>query len=86
MEVVDDNFSYFSSKPYVVNPNLNRLIKTAQMKGYNICFYEELTKLILNYHQIHPLIYSSGTAILHLAFPHLSTVCIRANLNIKLNN
>ena len=28
MGVFDDNFSYFSSKPYVVTPHLNRLIET----------------------------------------------------------
>ena len=49
-----DNFFYFSSKPYVVTPHLNRLVKTVQMRGHNICFYEELTKLIPNYHQNTP--------------------------------
>ena len=34
----DDNFSYFSSKPYVVTPHLNRLVETAHMRGRNICF------------------------------------------------
>ena len=29
--VFDDKFSYFSSKPYVVTPHLNRLIETVQM-------------------------------------------------------
>ena len=42
--VFDDIFSYFSSKPYVVTPHLNRLIETVQMRGHNICFYAELTK------------------------------------------
>ena len=32
-------FSYFSSKPYDVTPHLNRLNKTVQIKGHNICFY-----------------------------------------------
>ena len=45
-------FSYFSSKPYVVTPHLNRLVETVQMRGHNICFYAELTKVIPNYHQI----------------------------------
>ena len=49
-------FSYFSPKPYVVTPHLNRLDKTVQMRGHNICFYAELTKIIPNYHQILPLI------------------------------
>ena len=38
------NFSYFSSKPYVVTPNQNRLLKTVQMRGHNICFYAEFYK------------------------------------------
>ena len=39
-------------KPYLVTPHLNRLVKTAQMWGHNIRFYAEVTKIILNYHQI----------------------------------
>ena len=35
MRVFDDNFSYFSSKPYVVTPHLNRLDETVQMIGHN---------------------------------------------------
>ena len=54
--VFDDNFSYFSPKLYVVTPHLNRLIETVQMRGHNICFDAELTKIIFNYHQILPLI------------------------------
>ena len=50
MGVVDDNFSYFLLKPYVVTPHLNRLIETVQMRGHNICFYAELIKIIPNYH------------------------------------
>ena len=44
---------------YVVTPHLNRLTETVQMRGYNICFYVELTKIIPNYHQILSLIQSS---------------------------
>ena len=54
--VFDDNSSCFSSKPYVVTHHLNRLIETVQMRGHNICFHVELTKIIHNYHQILPLI------------------------------
>ena len=39
-------------------PHLNRLIETVQMRGHNICFDAELTKITPNYHQI-LLIYSS---------------------------
>ena len=48
----DDNFSYFSSKLYVVTPHLNCLV---QMRGHNLGFYAELTEIIPNYHQILPL-------------------------------
>ena len=47
-----NNISYFSFKLYVVNPHLNWLVETVQMRGHNICFYTELTKIIPNYHQI----------------------------------
>ena len=43
-----DNFSYFSSKPYVVTPYLNRLNETVQMRGHNIWFRWEIRKIILN--------------------------------------
>ena len=32
------NFSYFSSKPHVVTPHLNRLVEMVQMRGHHICF------------------------------------------------
>ena len=54
--VFDDNFSYFSWKPYILTPHLNRLDKTVQMRGQNICFYAELAKIIPYYHQIPSLI------------------------------
>ena len=50
--VFDDKFFYFSSKPYVVTPHLNRLVKLVPMRGHNICFYTELTKIIPYYYQI----------------------------------
>ena len=55
--VLDDNFSYFSSKLYVVTPSLNCLLKTIQMRGQNVRFYAELTKIIPSHHQILPLVY-----------------------------
>ena len=51
-------FFYFSSKPYVETPHLNRLIETVQIKGQKIWSYVELTKIIPKYHQILPLIYT----------------------------
>ena len=59
MIVFDDNFSYFSSKPYVVTPHLNRLLEMVQMSRHNIRFYAELKKNFPKYHQILPLIQSS---------------------------
>ena len=49
-------FSYFSLKPYVVTPHLNRLSETVQLKGHNTC-NAEFTKIIPNSQQILPLIY-----------------------------
>ena len=43
--IIEDNFSYFSLKLYVVSPHLNSLDETVQMRGHNICFNGELTKL-----------------------------------------
>ena len=42
-----------------MTPHLNRLGETVQIRGHNICFYAELTKIIPNYHQILSLIQSS---------------------------
>ena len=50
--IFDDNFLYLSLKPYVVTPHLNRLVETVQMRGHNVYFYAELTKIIPNYHHI----------------------------------
>ena len=41
-------YAYFSLKPYVVTPHLNRLAETVQMSGHNVCLYAELTKIIPN--------------------------------------
>ena len=53
-------FSYFSLKLYVVTPHLNPLVETVLLRGHDICFYAEFTKIIPNYPQILPLMYSSG--------------------------
>ena len=50
-------FCNFSLKPYVVTPHLNHL---NEMRGLNIRFCIELTKIIHNYHQILTLIKSLG--------------------------
>ena len=38
--IVQDIFSYFPVKPYVVTPHLNRLVETVQLRSqcHNICF------------------------------------------------
>ena len=45
--IIEDIFSYFLLKPYVVTPHLNRLVVTVQMTGHNKCLCAELTKLSL---------------------------------------
>ena len=55
-------FLYFCLKSYVVTSHLNCLVEKFQMKGHNIGFCAELTKIIPTYHQIFPLIYSSGNS------------------------
>ena len=47
-------FYCFLSKPYVETPHLNRLAETVSDEGPQQMFYAELTKIIPNYHQIHP--------------------------------
>ena len=54
--IIEGYFSYLSFKPYFVALHLNRLVETVQIRGYNICIYAELTKIILNIHQILSLI------------------------------
>ena len=36
--IIEGISSYFSLKPYVVTPHLNRLDETVQMRGHNIYF------------------------------------------------
>ena len=45
--IIQDNFSYFSLKPYVVTPHLNCLIEMVQKRGHNIFFNQNLPKLSL---------------------------------------
>ena len=35
---------------YVLTPFLNRLVETVQIRGHDICFYADLTKIVPNYH------------------------------------
>ena len=48
-------FFLFSFKPYNVTPHLNCLEEMVQMRGHNVCFYAEITKIIPNCHKILPL-------------------------------
>ena len=43
-----------------MTPHLNRLVETVQMRGHNIWFRAELTKIIPNYRLIFPLIKKSA--------------------------
>ena len=65
--IIRDNFSYFSSKPYVVTPHLNRLVEMVQMWGHKkiTCFLGELTKVIPYYHE-----YSYLSRLLHMPGRH----------------
>ena len=63
--MITEGFFYFSLKPYVVTPQLNRLVETVQMRGQNICFYVEFTKIIPYYRQTFSLISSSDDDIMH---------------------
>ena len=45
-----------------MTPHLNRLAETIQMRGHNLLFYAEITKIIPNYHQYSLL----STALDHL--------------------
>ena len=47
---------------------MNHLVKTVHMRGRNIRFYAELIKIISNYHQILPLIWSSVEVMLYLHY------------------
>ena len=42
-----DNFAYFSIKTYVMGTHENRFTEAILMSTHNICFYGELTKIIL---------------------------------------
>ena len=55
-KIVGDNFFLFIIETICCDPSSNRLNKTVQMKGHNICVYAELTKIFPNYHQILTLI------------------------------
>ena len=46
-----------------VTPHLNRQVDTVQMRGHDICFYAESTKIIPNHHQILPYLELCGSGI-----------------------
>ena len=50
--IIKGYFFSFLIETIYYDPHLNCLIKTVQMRGHNICFYAELTKIIPNYHLI----------------------------------
>ena len=52
--IIEGYFFLFLIETYVVTPHLNRLVETVQMRGHNIYFGAELTKIIPNYNQILP--------------------------------
>ena len=50
--IIEGYLFLFLIETICCDPHLNRLDEIIQMRGHNICFYAELTKLIPNYHQI----------------------------------
>ena len=74
--IIDDNFSYFSFKPYVLTPNLIRLNEGSQL----IFFDAGLRKNIPNYHQILPLIRSS-VSLLNLLYLLIETSILECQNN-----
>ena len=54
--ITEGYFFLFLIETNFVTPHLNRLGEMVQMRGHNLCFYAELTKIIPNCHQILPLI------------------------------
>ena len=60
--IIGDNFSYFSMKPYVVTPHLNRLGETVHMMGHNIRFKGAIWKIIPKFFLLSLLIWSTEVA------------------------
>ena len=52
MMIIEEKIFLFLIETICCDLHLNRLLETVQMRGYNIDFYAELTKIIFNYHQI----------------------------------
>ena len=57
-----------------MTPHLNRLDETVQMRGHNLCYSAELSKIISNYHQILLLIKSSADLSAY-KIAHLTAHC-----------
>ena len=55
---------------FLISHKNHNVVMMVQMRGHNIGFYAELTKIIHNYHPKLPLIYSSVYSIedVHLNF------------------
>ena len=45
--MIKDKFFLFLIENVCCDPYLNRLVETIQMMGHSICFYAEVTKIIL---------------------------------------
>ena len=56
----------FSFQTYFVTHHKNRLVETVLMWGNNICFHQEIRKIIFELSSIPPLIWSSGSQIMML--------------------
>ena len=54
-----DNFAYFFIKTYIVGAHYNCIAKAILMSTHNICFYEDLTKIIFQLSSNTHIIFSS---------------------------
>ena len=66
-----------------MTPHLNRLLKTVQMRGHNIYFDAELTKIIPDYHLILPLNQSSGVQRKHCVIKRQLDIEIKFSFGIN---
>ena len=78
--IIEGYFSYFSSKPYIVTPHLNRLDGTVQMRVENICFMQSKTRAVTRQHS------SPEPVLAHHEHKVLNSKSIRKVMLLPYNN
>ena len=69
-------------KTYIVTPHKNRLGETVLMRGHNICFNEEILKIIPKLSLLLLLIWSSGTeAVLQIRWDNRDNLGITFHIS-----